>query len=146
MFNFRVIKSKLGIWIAGIALVHASCNQPEGFKEPEDPLDAGREFVRAVLDGDFEEANLYIVENPEDQEIFERYVSYMKKQSKQEKLNLKSASIIINKVENLNDSVSIINYSNSYSNKPIELKVVRETKGWRIDFSYTFSGNLPVIQ
>lgn len=146
MFSFRIIKSKLGFWIASIALIYASCNQPEGFKEPEDPLDAGREFVRAVLDGDFEEANLYIAENPEDQEIFERYVSYMKKQSKQEKLNLKSASIIINKVENLNDSISIINYSNSYSNKPIELKVVRETKGWRIDFSYTFSGNLPVIQ
>jgi hypothetical protein len=133
-------------WILLLVLGLGSCQQPQGFKEPEDPLDAGREFVRAVLDGDFEEANLYITENAEDQEIYKRYVSFMKKQSKKEKLNLKSSSIIINKVDKVSDSISIINYSNSYSNKPIELKVVRETKGWRVDFSYTFSGNLPILQ
>ena len=29
------------------------CSTPEGFKSPEDPLDAGREFIRALLDGDY---------------------------------------------------------------------------------------------
>jgi hypothetical protein len=105
-----------------------SCNQPEGFKEAEDPLDAGREFVRAVLDGNYEKAVLYIEDNQEDKDLFERYKQYMNNQPKKEKLQLKSSSIIINKVENLSDTVSIVNFSNSYSMKPTELKIVQKNK------------------
>ena len=120
-----------------------SCNEPEGFKEAEDPIDAGREFVRAVLDGNYEKAVLYIEDNQEDKDLFERYKQYMNNQPKKEKLQLKSSSIIINKVENLSDSVSIVNFSNSYSMKPTELKIVQKNKKWVVDFSYTFSGNIP---
>lgn len=124
--------------------VFFSCNTPEGFKEPEDPLDAGREFVRAVLDGDYEKANLYLLNDPEDQELYKRYQSYMKKTPKKEMLQLKSSSIVINKVETLSDSVTIINYSNSYTMKPTDLKIVKVGNSWKVDFSYTFSGNLPI--
>lgn len=133
-------------WISLLFITAAvfACNEPEGFKSPEDPLDAGREFVRAVLDGNYEKANLYLLNDQEDIELFGRYQAYMKKQPKKEKLQLKSASIIINKVENQNDTVSIISFSNSYSMKPMDLKVVKSEKSWKIDFSYTFSGNLPL--
>lgn len=127
-----------------ITIFLLACNRPEGFTSPEDPLDAGREFVRAVLDGDYERAQLYIQDNPEDRELFIRYSRYMKGQSQKERLQLKSASIIINKVETLADSVSIINFSNSYAMKPMDLKIVRENKEWKVDFSYTFSGNLSI--
>jgi len=106
-------------------------------------LDAGREFVRAVLDGNYEKAVLYIEDNQEDKDLFERYKQYMNNQPKKEKLQLKSSSIIINKVENLSDTVSIVNFSNSYSMKPTELKIVQKNKKWLVDFSYTFSGNIP---
>jgi hypothetical protein len=133
-----------GFIAALFLLTSSACQEPEGFTQPEDPLDAGREFVRAVLDGDFEKASLYIDDNEEDREIFERYEVYMKKQPKHERLQLKSASIIINEVEKLNDSVTIINFSNSYSNKPTDLKVLNHGATWKVDFSYTFSGNLPI--
>jgi hypothetical protein len=123
--------------------VFVACQEPEGFSVSEDPLDAGREFVRAVLDGDFEKASLYVCDNAEDKEIFERYKQYMKKQPKSERLQFKSASIIVNSVENLYDSVTIINFSNSHTMKPADLKVVKEKDEWKVDFSYTFSGNLP---
>ena len=120
------------------------CSTPEGFKSPEDPLDAGREFIRALLDGDYEKGSLYVLNDPEDQEIFKRYERYMKKQPQKELLNLKSASIIINTMENQGDSISIINFSNSHSMKPMDLKVVKADGEWKIDLSYTFSGNLPL--
>ena len=120
------------------------CSTPEGFKSPEDPLDAGREFIRALLDGDYEKGSLYVLNDPEDQEIFKRYERYMKKQPRNELLNLKSASIIINKIENQGDSISIINFSNSHSMKPMDLKIVKANGEWKIDLSYTFSGNLPL--
>ena len=120
-----------------------SCNEPEGFKEAEDPLDAGREFIRAVLNGDYEKASLYIDENEEDKELFNRYQQYMKKQPQKERLQLKSSSIIINKIEKLGDTASIINFSNSYTMKPMDLKIIQSNKKWRVDFSFTFSGNIP---
>lgn len=126
------------------AIVFLGCSTPEGFVQPEDPMDAGREFIRAVLDGDYKKASLYINKDKDDQELFEQYEQYMKKQPRKEKLSLKSASIIINKSENINDSVTIINFSNSHSNKPMDLKVVKVSNEWKVDFSYTFSGNLPV--
>jgi hypothetical protein len=120
-----------------------SCNEPEGFKEAEDPLDAGREFIRAVLNGDYEKASLYIDENEEDKELFNRYQQYMKKQPQKERLQLKSSSIIINKIEKLGDTASIINFSNSYTMKPMDLKIIQSNKKWKVDFSFTFSGNMP---
>lgn len=122
----------------------AACNEPEGFKNPEDPLDAGREFVRSILDADYQKAALYLSKDQEDKELFIMYQQYMKKQPQKERLLLKSASIIINTSESLNDSVTIINFSNSHSLKPMDLKVIKEDNTWKIDFSYTFSGNLPL--
>jgi hypothetical protein len=139
--NKKIIKHFLGVCLIGLFF---ACNTPEGFKDPEDPLDAGREFVRAVLDGDYEKANLYLLKDAEDQELFKRYQSYMKKTPRKELLQLKSSSIVINKVEALSDSVTLINYSNSYTMKPTDLKVIKDGKSWKVDFSYTFSGNLPL--
>jgi hypothetical protein len=130
--------------VAILALSIIGCNEPEGFKQPEDPMDAGREFIRAVMDGDFKEAELYISNDEEDISLFRRYESYMKKQPQKERLSLKSASIIINKIENLGDSITLINFSNSHSMKPMDLKIIREKENWKVDFSYTFSGNLPI--
>ena len=121
-----------------------SCSQPEGFRKPEDALDAGREFIRSVLEGDYKKAELYVLPDEEDIRLFTRYRDYMKKRPGEELAALKSASIIINKVQELNDSVSIINYANSFAKKPVEIKVVRQEGEWWIDFSYTFSGNLPI--
>jgi hypothetical protein len=125
-------------------LIFAACGQPEGFKKPEDALDAGREFIRATLDGDYKKAELYIMPEEEDVRLFLRFRDYMKQRPPEELSGLKDASITINKVEAVSDTVTIINYSNSYRKKPTEIKVVKKDDQWWVDFSYTFSGNLPI--
>jgi hypothetical protein len=122
----------------------SACDSPIGFKKPEDGLDAGREFIRAVLDGDYKKGELYILHDDEDIRIYKRYTDYMKKRPAEELAALKSANIIVNKIEPLNDSTQIINYANSYSQKPMDIKVVRINGEWWVDFKYTFSGNLPI--
>lgn len=109
--------SRIFFTIIGLFFLWA-CSTPEGFSEPEDPMDAGREFVRSVLDGDYEKAALYLSNDSEDLELFKRYSQHMKKRPQDELLSLRSASIIVNKVEQVNDSTSIINYSNSFTKKP----------------------------
>jgi hypothetical protein len=128
-----------------LAIMVFSCN-PSGFKKPEDGLDAGREFVRAVLDGDYKKGELYVIPEEEDLRLYKRYTEYMRKRSGKELIELKQASIIINNVEEMGDTAQVINYSNSYSKKPVDIKVVKKDGEWWVDFSYTFSGNLPVIE
>jgi hypothetical protein len=121
-----------------------ACTTPEGFKKPDDALNAGLEFIRATLDGNYKKAELYVVPEEEDLRLFKRYEDYMKKRPREELSGLKSASIIVNKAETISDTVSVINFSNSYSKKISEIKVVKKDGEWWVDFSYTFSGNLPV--
>jgi hypothetical protein len=133
-------------FISLLAALFFSCNDPVGFRKPEDGLDAGREFVRAVLDGDYKKGELYVIPDDDDIRLYKRYTDYMRKQPGSELIELKQASIIINKVEEVSDSIQIINYSNSYTQKPMDIKVVRKDGEWWVDFSYTFSGNLPITE
>lgn len=128
-------------WIPALLLLLSACSEPEGFKKPEDGLDAGREFIRAVLDGDYRKAGIYVLKEEEDIRLFDRYKSYMKTRPEKERLGLKSSNILIHKVEPMNDSVTLINYSNSYSRKPTDLRIIRKNDEWWVDFSYTFSGD-----
>ncbi len=128
---------------ACLILALSACGDPQGFSAPEDPLDASREFVRAVLDANFERAEQYILPDADDMELFKRYRAHMSNQPADDRLHLKEANIIINKVEALNDTVSIVNFQNSWSNKPADLKVVKRQDRWYIDFKYTFSKETP---
>ena len=107
-------------------LLVACNNSPLGFEKPEDGLDAAREFIRAELDGDYAKGELYIIRDDEDLRLYKRYVDYMKKRPADQLQQLKGASIIINKVEELSDSVEIVNYSNSFSRRPMDVKLVKK--------------------
>ena len=120
-----------------------SCNT-EKENKPETALDTGRAFIRASLDGNFETAEQLLLKDSQNLQLFDSYKMYYGRLSDEKKKNYKSASYEINKYLDLDDSTTIINYSNSYMHKPMEIKVVRRNKEWGIDFKYTYSGNLPI--
>ena len=120
-----------------------SCNNKEP-KRPATALDTGRAFIRASLDGDFETAGQLILKDTQNVQLFDSYKLYYERLSGEKKKNYKAASYEINKYLDVDDSTKIINYSNSYMNKPMEIKVVRINKEWSVDFKYTYSGNLPI--
>ena len=120
-----------------------SCNSnPE--KRPTTALDTGRAFIDASLKGDFEKAQLLMLNDTENAQLFEAFKLYYQKMPTEKKEHYKTASYQINKYLDLNDSTTIINYSNDYMNKPMEIKVIRKNNIWNIDFKYTYSGNLPI--
>jgi len=138
---YKITKNICMALLIGAGLL--SCNHPAGYSKPDDGLDAGREFIRAVLDGDYEKAQLYIPRNEDDRLFFDRYKTYMRERTPEELRGLKSSSIIVNKVEPSGDTLVLINYANSFSKKPMDVKVVRREGEWWVDFKYTFSGNFP---
>lgn len=107
-------------------------------------MDTGREFIRASLNGDFETAGKYILKDSQNVQLFDSYKTFYGKLPEEKKEGYRKASYEINKYLDLDDSTTIINYSNDYMNKPMDIKIIRKDKQWWVDFKYTYSGNLPI--
>lgn len=110
-------------------------------QRPETAMDTGRTFIRASLDGDFKTAEPLLLNDSANHQLFDSYKDSYAKISAEKKKGYKESSYQVNKMEELNDSTTIINYSNSFMNKPTEIKLVRMNKLWWVDFKYTISGN-----
>lgn len=119
------------------------CNNNKEIK-PETAMDAGRSFIRASLDGDFKTTETLLLKDSENSQLFESYKRTYSNLDETKKKEYKEASYNINKFEELNDSTTIINYSNSYMKKPMEIKLIRTEGNWLVDFKYTIAGNLPI--
>jgi len=118
-----------------------SCNINDTVKR-DDPLDAGREFINASLKGNYDQAKKYLLPDSLNLEYFNVQESFNKRLGSQEKEGYKNANIIIDSIQNISDSVTIINYSNTFKKTPDKIKLVRVNKEWFVDFKYTFSGNM----
>ena len=135
---------KTFLFIATTLLVLYSCTESNSADDVSTALDAGRVFIRASLDGDFEKAETLLLADTQNIELFDQYKLYYKKLPQEKKDNYKKAAYEINKYVDENDSATIINYSNSYMHKPMEIKVLRVNDKWKVDFKYIYSGNLPI--
>lgn len=122
-------------------LLFTGCTENKDAQKPDDPLEAGREFIRFALDGDMQNAKAYILPDPDNERLFETIEKKYAAETQEEKINYKGASIIINKFQSLNDSTAIINYSNSYKKQNSEIKLVKTNNEWWVDFKYTFTGS-----
>ena len=128
--------------IVAFALLLLSCNN-EKKCSPLTDTDVATTFIRDILDNRINDAEQYILKDTTNIQYFESFKQAYLKKDKAELEQFKSADIIINEISNVNDTVSIINYSNSYKKDSKNvLKVVRIDGKWLIDFKYTFSGNM----
>ncbi len=135
-------KIKLVLFLT-LLLGFSNCQENKK-QRPTNALETGRTFIKASLDGDFETASSLLVADTQNIQLFTAYKEYYSRMSDEKKKHYKAADYIINKFTDLNDSTTIINYSNDYMNKPMDIKVVKINNEWAVDFKYTYSGNLPM--
>jgi len=105
----------------------------------DNDIDAARNFIQAALVGDFERAKIFMVNDSLNNEQFDAIQRLNERQEKGEKEKYQTASIRIHQDRNINDSTSIIYYSNSYKNKIDSLKVIKTGGKWLVDFKYIFN-------
>ena len=131
------------LYIVALLICLFSCQSSQE-KKPVTAMDTGREFIRASLNGEFDAAEKLILKDSQNVQLFESYKTFYQRLPQDKKDHYKKASYEINKYLDLDDSTTIINYSNDYMNKPMDIKIVRKNKSWWVDFKYTYSGNLPI--
>lgn len=124
-----------------LALGLAACSGND--KKVESDIDVANAFIRDLLDNKLKEAEAMVLPDEENKQYFEVIRQQYSKKGAEELEKYKSSTIIINEVSPLNDSVSFVNYSNSYNKvDKNKLKLVRKDGKWLVDLKYTFSGNL----
>ena len=121
---------------SGLLLFFLSCNTAPA-AAPSTAVETGRDFIRATLNGDFPGAEKLLLNDPRNTELFISYKSFYDRLPAEKKAGYKNASYNINTFRDLNDSVSLINYSNSYMKQPMNIKLVRRDKTWKVDFKFT---------
>ena len=126
-----------------LTILMFSCTQQQS-STPKNALETGREFIRASLDGKFEQAESFISKDSQNLELFESYKSYYNKLPGDKKEHYKSASYTILKYLELNDSTVIITYSNSYMNTPMDIKIMQQDNKWNVDFKFAYLENSPI--
>jgi len=116
-----------------------SPNEPEVIK-PENGMDAAGKFLRAALDGDYKKARTYLVNDSTNNQIIDIYEKdYNNSLPPEDKKAYKTASIrFLKETHEVNDSTTIVHYSNSYKNRPDSLKVIKVNGQWFIDLNFTF--------
>ncbi len=117
-----------------------ACNNEGNGTTSENDVDAARNFIQSALEGDYNKAQTYIIAdttNIQYLDAFER--NFKNRISPEDKKGYRKASINIHKVREVDDSTTIVNYSNSYMKKNDSLKVSRLNNQWLIDLKYSFA-------
>jgi hypothetical protein len=129
------------LFAAIYVLLLSACATPD--QVPNTDIDVASAFIRNILENNFKEAEKLVLQEETNKQFLELFKKDYNSKNKSELENYRNADIIINEISPVNDSVSIINYSNSYKrDKSSKLKMVRVNGQWLVDLKYTFSGNM----
>lgn len=118
----------------------AACNQADKSASAgaESDIDAARSFIRAALDGNFDKARTYLLQDSMNNEYMNATERSYNKFAKDTANQYRSASINIHNVQTVNDSVTVVTFSNSYRNDHQSVRVVKSGGNWLIDLKYLF--------
>lgn len=122
-------------------LFAVACNNADknaGEPKSENDIDAARNFIRAALDGKFNEAKTFLLADSSNIEYFDANERNYQRISGDEKRNYREATINIHNVRPVNDSTTIVIYSNSYKNDHDTLRILKKKNQWLVDLKYLF--------
>jgi hypothetical protein len=122
-------------------LLFIGCNSADKADVPtsENDVDAARNFIKAALEGHYDEARQLVVKDSFNTawiDLLKR--NYQEHMSLGDKAGYREASINIHQVQSINDSITVINYSNSFKKQADSLKIIRQKGAWLVDLRYSF--------
>jgi hypothetical protein len=114
-------------------LLLAACNNVHSFKKAEDADDAGTQFIRAALDGDYDKAKFYLYEDSTNQTLLDMWKKRYDGMPHEERKKYQDADILPINIQTVNDSVTSYTYANSYKRDTTTIRVVRIKGDWQVD-------------
>lgn len=119
-------------------LLVSACKGKKHTPPSENDIDAARNFLRAALDGKFDLARNYLLPDSLNNNFMDVAQRSYEKTNQETKNGYRTASINIHQVSPVNDSTTVVIYSNSFKNDHDTLKVVRQQGQWLVDLKYLY--------
>jgi hypothetical protein len=119
--------------IAGlIVLLLQGCSG--GYEKAENAQDAGREFIRASLEGDYKKARFYMLRDTTNLLLIEQQQRNYQQLSSSEKEQRRQSTIRPLSITNANDSTVVYRYYNTYNpGDTTSMTVVNTHDNWVVD-------------
>jgi hypothetical protein len=111
----------------------AACNAGKTFTPAEDAQDAGRQFIRASLDGDYEKARFYLLNDSVNLLLISKWQQGFDKMDHDTRQQYREASILPINIRAINDSVTTYTFSNSFRKDTTTVHIVRKNGEWLVD-------------
>ncbi|HSZ33079.1 MAG TPA: hypothetical protein VK772_07195 [Puia sp.] len=116
-----------------LLLFFFACNAGKTFNKAEDAQDAGRQFIRASLDGDYEKARFYLLNDSVNLLLISKWQQGFDKMDPETRQKYREANILPINIRTINDSVTTYTYSNSFRKDTTTVRIVRLNGVWLVD-------------
>lgn len=119
---------------AVLAIGLVACGGNTGYQKATDAQDAGREFIRASLDGDYEKARFYLLKDDDNLTLLKKHQQNYQRLSNEDKRSFGDASIRPISVTPVSDSITDYTYNNSFHPKDTTtIRIVKVNGEWLVD-------------
>jgi hypothetical protein len=120
-------------------IILAACGGNGNYEKAEDAQDAGREFIRATLDGEHDKARFYLLKDTTNLILLKQQEQNYAHLSAKDKNEFRSSSIRPVEIKTVNDSVTLYKYYNTFHNKDTTtIKIVKIDSEWLVDLKSIF--------
>jgi hypothetical protein len=124
---------KLFLALFSFLIFGTGCKESAPFEKALDPLDAGRNYLEGVQQGDFKKAHFYILNDSSNETTFNKVLNQYHSLDKEGRQQMRLAAIQINEIANIDPKTVLINYQLSIEGHPSSLKVIETQDGWKVD-------------
>ncbi|MGZ5135639.1 MAG: hypothetical protein ACXWCG_10830 [Flavitalea sp.] len=111
-----------------------SCSDETQLSPADDAQDAGRQFIRASLDGDYAKARYFMLKDSTNLLLIKQQQINYEQLSAEKKRNNRDASIRPLEIRNENDSTTLYKYYHTANTKDTTtIRVIKENGQWLVD-------------
>jgi hypothetical protein len=127
-----------------LLFILAACNNNnrDGSGKSENDVDAARNFIRSALDGNFSQARQYMLQDTANLQYLDVAQRNYQRAPEPTIKSYKESSINIHQVTPVNDSITVVVYSNSFKQDHDTLKVLRLNNQWLVDLKYLYQHDM----
>ena len=117
-----------------LALFILSCSNPKDYSKAEDAQEAGTQFIRASLDGDYAKARFFLLKDSTNLLLIkQQQINYEQLSSETKRIN-REASIRPIEIKKESDSVTLYKYYHTSNTKDTTtIRIVRDKGEWLVD-------------
>ena len=111
-----------------------ACSSGGNYEKAENAQDAGREFIRATLDGDHKKAKFYMLKDTTNLMLIDKQQENYNHLSMMEKRQHRESNIRPLNIKKVNDSVTSYQYYTTYNPRDTTTITIVKTNGdWLVD-------------